>query len=277
MKLLIAVILSVLMVFALTLMTLSYESVNLCDDTSKLPVEDCQLEPAEDFSTTPQSPEQINIEENPNPSVTQPQVPTPSPLPPVPPKPAVNLAPLPSAWYLTFGEGEQIIQLDYNVTFNGQPSVRLDPHVPGVDVNSAREVNSIAFSVKPGDRIVFSCWIKTSESGFGDTDPFSGARIGIDFYGEGLRIRGWQSAVYPETAQTIQQNYVPWGTGEWIQKTIEMVVPQTFRSDGYLGYPRGVQVNPTTMVLWMQVWSSTYGATDPGQAWFANPQLFINP
>jgi len=197
----------------------------------------------------------------PNPTAT----PTPSPIPTSTPSANNNLAPLPAAWDLTYGTGPQIIFLDSSVTFNGEPTIRLDQHT-SADMNSARECNSGGYSIKPGDRVVFSCWMKTTASGYGDTNPYSGARIGIDLYASSTRIGALQSATYPDTDVGVRLNYVNWGTSQWTKRTIDFVVPQTIGG-----------ATPTGMILWLQVWSSTYGSTDPGQAWFANTELYINP
>ncbi|MDD1744793.1 MAG: hypothetical protein LUQ20_03135, partial [Candidatus Methanoperedens sp.] len=192
---------------------------------------------------------------------------------------STNLAPIPTAWYLTYGSGSQIIYLDTAVTHNSNPSIRLDQHT-SADANTGRECDSLWFAVKPGDHIIYKCWIKISASGIGDTNPFSGARIGIDFY-DSKRITGLQSdgkhGIYPnEDAQAISDHYVHWGTSGWVQRTIDFTVPNTMASDG-TPYPEGQLHTPTGMILWMQVWSSSYGSTDPGQAWFSEAALYINP
>ena len=227
---------------------------------------------------------------NPSPTPTASPTPTPTPFPihismmssgtilPSLPNPT-NLAPIPSAWYLTYGSGPQIIHLDNTVVHNGKPSIRLDQHT-SADVNVDRECDSIWLAVKPGDHIVFSCWMKTTSSGLGDTNPFSGARIGIDFY-DSKRITGVQSdgqhGYFPnEDDQAIANNYVNWGTSVWTKRTIDFVVPNTMGSDGYY-YSINQQRTPTGMIVWMQVWSSTYGSTDSGQAWFSNATVYINP
>ena len=177
----------------------------------------------------------------------------------------INNLQQPIKWELTYGTGPQIIHLDSTVTYNNQASIRIDRHTI-TDINSAREINSDGISAKPGQHIVFTCWMKTTESGYGDTNPYSGARIGIDFYRNGQRIGSVQSPTYPDTDQGVRINYVNWGTSQWTQRTIDFTVPQTISGQ-----------TPSGMILWMQVWSSTYGSTDPGHAWFANAQLYINP
>jgi hypothetical protein len=192
--------------------------------------------------------------------------------------PTGNLADIPDDWQLTYGTGPQIIFLDSTVVRTaGKPSMRIERHVEGVDTNSAREANGIWYNIKPGDHIVAKCWMKTDPSGFGDTNPYSGARIGLDFYGPAGRILGIEGNAYPETDAAQRANYVPWGTSTWTQRTIEITVPATFSADGDLGYPAGSVVVPTSFVMWMQGWSSSYGSTDPAKIWFADAELYINP
>jgi hypothetical protein len=187
-----------------------------------------------------------------------------------------NLADIPDDWQLTYGTGPQIIFLDSTVVRTaGKPSIRIERHVEGIDTNSAREANGIWYNIKPGDHIVAKCWMKTDPSGFGDTNPYSGARIGLDFYGSAGRILGIEGNAYPETDAAQRANYVPWGTSTWTQRTIEITVPATFSADGDLGYPAGSVVVPTSFVMWMQGWSSSYGSTDPAKIWFADAELYI--
>ena len=185
--------------------------------------------------------------------------------------PGSNLVPIPSGWWID-RDGQT---LDTSVTYNGMPSIRLDKTATTSN-NLNRECDSITISVKPGNHIVFKCWMKTTASGLGDTNPYSGARIGIDFY-DNMRISALQSPTYPNTAEGERQMYVNWGTSEWTLRTIDFILPSTMAADGYLGHPIGGSYTPTCIILWMQVWSSTYGATDSGKAWFANPQLYIYP
>lgn len=191
----------------------------------------------------------------------------------------VNLAVIPDDWRLTYKTGPQIIFLDYTVVMiAGKPTIRLEPHVDGVDVNNARECDSIEIAVEPGDHIVATCWMKTSASGFGDTDPCSGARIGIDLCdhnGGDFILYGIETATYPNGDEA--SHYVHWGTNTWTQRTIDFVVPSDYFTYDYLS---GTTISPrqvSSITMWMQVWSSTYGSTDPGLAWFADAELYINP
>jgi hypothetical protein len=213
----------------------------------------------------------------PSPTATSPtsaptQTATPSPSnSPTPATNAKNLAAL-SVWDLTYGDGPQIIHLDTTVTHNGNPSIRIDQHT-SADGNPGREVNTYGMiSIKPSDHVVFKCWIKVTTSSL-PVDPCgAGARIGIDFY-NAKRIGSLEAPTYPDTAQGIYQNYVTWGTNGWVQRTIEFTVPQSMPADGYAGYAAGGSYTPTGMILWMQV----QHANDPGQGWFSEPELYINP
>ena len=204
-----------------------------------------------------------------------------------------NLAPSPNGWstatngmwYAAGGVANDV--LDKSVLYNGAPTIRQDP-IWSTNDNYAREVNGPWLAIKPGDHIVFSCWIKTSASSYGDTNPCSGARIGIDFYGEGGVITGTASpngASWTPSgswATNTYLNYVHWGTSTWTQIVMSFTVASSYSaSPGYAGNQNnfyvGQWVTPTGIIPWMQVWSSTYGASDSGQAWFANAQLTITP
>jgi hypothetical protein len=234
--------------------------------------------------------------------------PTPTPTPAVTPKPtptltptptptstpsANNLVPIPRAWSSsTIGGtastsnsigGVANVILDNGVLHNGNPSIRLDPI--GSTPNYAREVDAPWLNIKPGDHIVFSCWIKTSASSYGDTNPYSGARIAIDFYANGY-ITAWQSlgqCVWDSSGNDIgaKTTYVNWNK-DWTLIVMDFVIPATVPANGaFVGwgtqYSAGQMVVPTAIIPWMQVWSSTYGATDSGKAWFADATLYINP
>jgi len=131
---------------------------------------------------------------SPSPSPSPSPTPTPTATPtPTPTATPTNLAPIPQGWstatngmHYAVGGVANVI-LDSNVKYNSVASIRDDP-VGNTD-NYAREVNGPYLSIKPGDHIIFSCWIKTSASSLGDKSATSGGRIGIDFYGGG-RITG---------------------------------------------------------------------------------------
>ncbi len=192
-----------------------------------------------------------------------------------------NLGSIPSAWALDWYSN---IKLDTSVLYNGNPSIRLEPSVGSE--NPAREVNPkyvgtwpyCDFKAKPGDHIVFKCWIKIENNG--DTNPFSGARIGVDFNSvvNGRRVCLYEitAPTYPNTDTGVRTNYVNWGTIGWVQRTIDFIIPtSTYTYDIYSGQyipaTQTIQVGP-----WLQVWGPE-GPHEKGNAWFAGAEFYINP
>jgi hypothetical protein len=119
--------------------------------------------------------------------------------------------------------------------------------------------------------------MKTTASSLGDKSLYAGARIGIDMYANG-RITGLitptgENDYYNPTDANL--NYVHWGTSAWTEIVMKFTVASTYASDGGGAYRTGQMVAPTGIIPWMQVWSSTYGASDSGSAWFVNAQLTI--
>jgi hypothetical protein len=174
----------------------------------------------------------------------------------------------------------QIVNYDTEVERTvGAGSAHIGPYVSPSE-NTAREINGPSVYFSPGDVLYFYCWIKTTKSEFGDTG-FCGARTGIDFYGSLGRITAIQSdgqhGVYPnEQDSAIQAHYVPWES-DWTLRVINFTIPVTLTADGGGGaYSQGQQVTPLGALPWMQIWSSTYGNTDDGEAWFADAELYIN-
>jgi hypothetical protein len=167
---------------------------------------------------------------------------------------------------------------DYTVErTSGIPSIKSMPHT-SADANTDRQCECKWYAVKPGDHIVAKCWIKIDANG--DTDTYSGARIGMDLSGgNNYLLWGIQEGKYvnpPDTTLEAQQ-YVHWGTPGWTQRTVDFIVPNDYFTYDY----RSKQtISPTQVdhiVLWLQVWSSTYYGTEVGNAWFADAELYINP
>jgi hypothetical protein len=196
------------------------------------------------------------------------------------------LAVIPDDWALDWYSN--IKYPDNNVLHNGNPSIRLEPSTDSE--NPAREVDHkyvgtwpyCDLQVKLGDHIIFKCWIKIDPlpSGY-DYEDFAGARIGFDLNavvnGARVNLYGLSAPTYPQTDDGIVANYVHWGTEGWVQRTIDFVISSdTFTYDYYSG-----TTIPATQISqiapWMQVWSSKYGGTEPGNAWFADAELYINP
>lgn len=189
-----------------------------------------------------------------------------------------NLALIPADWSLTYGDGPQIIHLDYNVTRNGDVSIRIDPHTNN-DVNNASECDGTWYNVTPGDHIVAKVWIKTSPGTPQEAaDPFSGARLGMDLYGADSNHPGYICIVdsHPNDTNHVA-TMVRFGTSNWTLRTWDIIVPATYYNKD-LG--TGNTINPvqiSSFVLWLQLcqWPGSTAATT--QAWFVDAELYINP
>jgi hypothetical protein len=163
--------------------------------------------------------------------------------------------------------------LDYNVVRTpSSPSIRIERPVPS-SANPARECDSNWFDCKPGDHIIAKIWIKTGASGYGDTNPYSGARTGIDLYHDSYNLGGEKVPLPVSQADW----YVHWGTDVWQVRTIDFIVPDDYFTYDYNTGQTISPVQANSFVFWIQVWSSTYGPDDPGLAWFADAELYINP
>ncbi len=212
-----------------------------------------------------------------SPTPTSTPTPTPSPAPTY----ANNLEPIPTGWsratngmWLSVG-GVSNVKLDTANTFNGNPSIRIDP--VWTSGNSGREANGKPLNIKPGDHVVFKVWIKTSAPAAWEGDR--GARIGIDFYGPNGRIIGVNTpdgqtwTPWNQWPRNENLNFVSWGNSNWKQIVMDFWVPNSFVADYWSAYPTGTYVTPTSLIPWMQVCSTV----DGGQAWFANAEFYINP
>ncbi len=188
-----------------------------------------------------------------------------------------------SGWNIN-REGQFIVSDSIYEHTAGNPSILLNATDPEGN-NPDRECNSAAIPVNASQHVIFSCWIKITESSKGENKPWLGARIGIDFY-DSHRITALQSStwggqnsyLYPEipnwsdlSEQAVWNNFVNWGTVGWQKRTIDFIVPSNMPSDGGY-YPLGETHSPSTMIVWMQVGDSS----DIGQAWFADSELYIN-
>jgi hypothetical protein len=196
----------------------------------------------------------------------------------------VNLAVIPDDWNIGFGNGPQIIFLDYTVVHTlGKPSIRLEPHT-SADVNTARECDGTWYPVKPGDHIVAKCWIKTDNSTpTENADPYHGGRIGIDFYaplgnGHITIVDGLPGNVNPyfgDPGANHLAAMVHWNTSVWTLKTWDIIIPSVIYTKDVLG--NTIPATPITQcVLWMQAMQVNDG-TALGNAWFADAELYINP
>jgi hypothetical protein len=187
----------------------------------------------------------------------------------------VNLALIPDCWHLTYGTGPQIIFLDHDITHNGHPSIRLEPHVEGVDMNRYRECDGTWYHVKPGDHIVAKCWIYVGKSGMGDDISYHGGRLGMDFYAHTSIGEGIVDS-YPHAGQEHVDSVVPWGTEVWTQKVWDIIIPSTKYTQVHFGDTNRHDCDPVqidSMVLWFDVREPD----DSGFVWFADAEFYINP
>jgi hypothetical protein len=206
-----------------------------------------------------------------------------------------NFAPFPSGWEYQSGppygtsSGWAIgyntnLFLDTNVLFNGQPSCRYENKVSQL----SGECDGPMIEVHSGDHIVFSMWMKTGLSSFGDTSPESGIRIGIDFYGAKGDGSGTSSSdgspVYvPSIGQwsrSASTCFVQWNTPIWTKITIDFTVPKYYEATPNEGsnpaYHEGEIFTAIGFVPWVQVLGS-HGDNDQGMAWFSGAEFYINP
>ena len=217
---------------------------------------------------------------NPTPTPTPTPKPTitPTPTPTSTPRPLTNLATIPWSWpdyqgNIIFGTGTQIAFLDQSITYNGNPSIRLQKHTTA-DINVNREVNCKGYSVKPGDHIIAKVWAKTDSIKYvGEDVDFKGSRLGLDFYapngnGASVIVDG-----YPHAGAEVASSSVSWGTTTWTHITWDIIVPSTIYTKAMDGTPLSESTKITGMIMWLQAIPVTF----QGIAWFANAELYINP
>jgi hypothetical protein len=207
----------------------------------------------------------------------------------------INLARIPDDWgqYKIFGDVKydgdpQITHVDLNMLHNGHPSIRVDAHQEGIDPNHWREVNTELIPVKPGDHIVFKCWVKTGHSTLGqDGKVPSSVIILFDYYGASGRLREHSSDnprndIDPkwQTQYDDPQQYVPMNS-DWTLRTLDTIVPAQVLDDrtGQLA------TEPITGIIACLV-AGSYVVDNPaggdklqdeGPVWFADAELYINP
>lgn len=231
------------------------------------------------------------------PAVTAPPTPTVTPSPSSSPSPtatgtptptpsastAVNLAPIPSSWEMSYGSGTQIIFYDTTVTHNGSPSIRIEAHT-SADINKYRECDGYALSVSPGDHVVMKVWVKTGHSTLGQDGVIgNGAIFGVDLYCSTHRLREVSSSdpdAFTDsgfwTYIDDSYQYVPFNS-DWSYRELDFIVPSQVydESTGSLSTEAIIALIP-----WVQ--GSSYitppnHAQDQGVAWFSDIEIYINP
>jgi hypothetical protein len=230
----------------------------------------------------------------PVPTVSPASTPAPTATPtPTPTPSATNLTPIPAGWEGSSGcwrgIGNQAgDSLCTSTTYNGQPTLEINVRqAPVVNLvyNGVPtkildpEFDGLYQKVSPGAHIVFSAYIKTTSSTIGDTCPYHGAFIDIDFYGANGRICGTQTpngseiinGVYPSNWDA---NIVPFGTSGWTYVSMNFIVPNQAYADGFGGpYPAGTLVTPTGFVPVIYV-QANYG--EGALVWIADTTLTVS-
>lgn len=206
----------------------------------------------------------------------------------------VNLAVIPNDWGVYDNAPSSFtanIHVDSSVTYNGYVSIRSDPHT-SADTNTYREIDGTWYNVNPGDHIEVTVWIKTSASGLNpDPSSYAGGSIGIDFYahtsaGYGIAYVGstsWVDALGEPNyyGQPLGSNdqiigshwWVPWGSG-WTEIGWNCYVPTATVTYVYTNGPTAC--TPTHVDSFV-CWLGSGSPNNPGQIWFADAVLHINP
>lgn len=171
-----------------------------------------------------------------------------------------NFAVLPDDWgFGYYPDVPKYSFLDFDVTFNGDESIRLDPggmRDPFGIMDRAIWTDKVPVSV--GDHVYVSAWIKTSPSSRGDT--IRGARIGIDYY------------VRDSIVDAVHSDYVHWGTDSWTYRDISALIPDKVYREDHVGNP----ISPGT-ITHVIYWIQAQNARDDGRAWYADTTLYVNP
>lgn len=192
--------------------------------------------------------------------------------------------PSPTGWGWYQKPSDIIYFDDFNVLHTGHPSIRIEPHVEGVDGNRWRELNTAWIPVKVGDHIVFKVWVKTGHSTLGnDGQQVSGVLIIFDYYGASGRL--WEHSsdnprndVDPtfQTQYDDPARYVPMNS-DWTLQTLDTIVPSQVL-DAKTGQ---LATEPVTGIIPCLVAGSYVVGSDhlqdEGQVWFADAELYINP
>jgi hypothetical protein len=175
--------------------------------------------------------------------------------------------------YGSTNPSNQIGFKDNSVLHNGHSSIRVE--APN-SANLYREINFDWIAVKPGDHVVFRCWIKTA-SGTGNA-----AIIGFDVYGSSNRILeihpcSPQSAIWNIVNDVPVQGgtptYIPYGS-DWTLLTFDVTIPSThYTHDDFRNTIPSQQI--AGFIPWVGgIWN---GRSSYPNVWFADAELYINP
>lgn len=185
----------------------------------------------------------------------------------------VNLAPMPEAWREWGSQGlGNYLFIDNSVLHNGHSTLRMqaDYGTRGSGRDGFIKAPNSWIPIKPGDHIVFSCWMKLNAGNglFNGDAAHSGSRLGIDFYDNVGHI-GDTSALNGNPDQTdaeTRASLVNWGDTVWEKRTMDFIVHTHYDE-------HGAGRRPTGMIPWIQ----TVPRLNTGYGWFADCELYVNP
>lgn len=214
----------------------------------------------------------------------------------------LNVAPAWSGWSLAYGAPPYICFEDSTVKApSGANSLRLEPHT-SADTNTGREVDTPWIHVHPGDHIVFRVYAKTGNHA--NPTIYTGARIGIDFYvssvpagywgvvdaqphgyyytsgnwyshGDANYVAGaWDTVNYQTFADVAVSDFkLPWSSNSsWTLLEWDITVPTKTYSQNFQAYA----ITPQ-QISGMIAFLDAREIGDEANAWFADPELYINP
>lgn len=171
-------------------------------------------------------------------------------------------------WDLTYSDHPQYAFIDTTVTHNGHSSIRIEQET----ADGVREIDlENPVPVNVGDHVYFSMYIKTEASTTGsDGNHWMGARIGADMYAASGLVG---IDTLPRTDQQVYDNWVPYGTSEWILRVWDFIVPSTYYTENL----NNEQLSPAQQIRYVWPWLQVIPYADEGAAWFADPEIYINP
>lgn len=219
-----------------------------------------------------------------------------------------NFAPL--SVYITSITGHpDYAELDSYVLRNGVASIRDIKHIGYIGDNqgeidiwpwlsTGQNVDGHTVPTLAGAHLVFGVWAKTS--GASNGNPYSGARIGVDFYATAL-VGGISTFGEPYTNPTIRDTGVPcpengtndpggwynghrtwidFGHDDWTLLMYDYIIPTTFY--GYIAgstWPLAVACDSSVQIDTLVAWLDCNA--DPTQyehaVWFSEPFMLFNP
>ena len=218
-----------------------------------------------------------------------------------------NLAPIPPALFWTSGNaGGQSYGWSisdgtrgdlYPVAWQGESTIEMQPN-PTYEKMAFNTWGGISEldgyqPISVGDVVFYSAWIWTTAGANGDA---MGAKFGCDVYGSGGGYTGRIQEVddvggvgVPDyngvSYNYITNGWVPWGSGEWVHKSMMVTIQPIYISDGFNGAvgsgtggaPLGTVMTPTEICPWICTVSSLGSSSGFGDAYVYGTILEVNP